>query len=72
MKGLRRYVDITLPVALVTVLTMGLFAVPAYIFDHTYGTWPKLFVVALLVSMPLSLYMVYRVIRERLTRNLQD
>jgi F0F1-type ATP synthase assembly protein I len=72
MKGFRRYVDITLPVAMVTVITMGVFAVPAYYVDHHYETWPLLFVVALLLSMPVSLFMVYRVIRDRLHSQPQD
>ncbi len=71
-KGLRWYVDIMFPVTIVTVVTIAVLAVPAYYLDRVYGTTPVLFVGALIASMPLSLYMVYKVIRDRLSRNLLD
>ena len=71
LKGAEHYVQITSRVAIVTVAVIALLAVPAYYLDQYLGTWPTLFVVALLLSMPLSLYMVYRVIKD-LTHNFKD
>lgn len=71
IKGAQHFAQITSRVAIVTVSVIALLAVPAYFLDQHFGTWPTLFVVALLLSMPLSLYMVYRVIRD-LTHNFKD
>jgi len=72
VKGLSHYVEITSRVAVVTVSVVAILAVPAYFLDHYFGTYPWIFVSALLASMPISLYMTYKVILDLLKRNLQD
>lgn len=64
VKGVSHYIEITSRVAIVTVSVIALLAVPAYFLDQKFQTFPWIFVIALLISMPLSLYMVFRVIKD--------
>jgi len=72
IKGGQHFVEITSRVAIVTVAVVGLFGGAGYLLDHQFGSWPVLFVISLLISMPVSLYMVYRVIKDLMSRKTQD
>lgn len=72
VKGLSHYAEITSRVAVVTVSVVAILAVPAYFLDNYLGTFPWIFICALLVSMPVSLYMTYKVILDLIKRNLKD
>lgn len=64
MKGLQHYAQITSRVASVTLGTMALFAAPAYFLDEWLGTWPMFFVGAIILALPLSQYLVYKVMSQ--------
>lgn len=72
IKGGQHFVEITSRVAIVTVAVVGLLGTLGAFLDNEFGSWPVLFVISLLISMPVSLYMVYRVIKDLMARKTQD
>lgn len=67
--GFQHFSEITLRVATITMGTMAILGLPAYFLDQTLETWPILFVSALIVSLPFSQYLVYRVMKEYSEKN---
>lgn len=66
---LSHYAQITSRVALVTVGTVALLAIPAYYLDDYLGTKPKFFVAALIISLPLVQFITYKVIKAYVNSN---
>ncbi len=67
LKGFGRYVAITTRVFSTTLACIALLTMPAYYLDLYFGTTPWLFLLALAASLPLSLYMVFRVMNSFLS-----
>lgn len=72
MRAFRHYSIITSRVLAATVGTMGVLGIPAYFLDKIFGTWPVLFALALLASLPLSQLLVIRSMMEYTKNNPQD
>ncbi|OGJ42926.1 hypothetical protein A3J23_03260 [Candidatus Peregrinibacteria bacterium RIFCSPLOWO2_02_FULL_48_14] len=62
--ALEHYTQITMRVASITIGTMAILGVPAYFLDQKLGTWPWIFVTALIVGLPLSQYLVFKKMNE--------
>lgn len=67
IKGLTHYTAISSRVLISTLSTIAVFTVPAYFLDEYLGTDPWLFLIAFLVSLPFSLYVVHRVMTSYLS-----
>jgi hypothetical protein len=72
MRAFRHYTEITSRVLAATVGTVALLGVPTYFLDKALGTWPYIFGVALVLSLPLSQYMTIKVIKTYLKNNPRD
>lgn len=71
LRAWRHYSQITSRVLATTVGTVALLGVPAYFIDKAVGTWPMIFGVVLVLSLPLSQFLVVKVMRDYLKNNPQ-
>lgn len=71
-RAFRHYTLITSRVLVATVGTVALLGIPAYFIDKWLGTWPVLFVLGLVASLPLSQILVLRSVKEFTKNNPQD
>jgi len=67
--ALSHYTDITMRVGSITIGTMGLLGIPAYFLDKKLETFPLLFIIALVVALPFSQYLVVKKMKEFLKNN---
>jgi len=71
-RAFRHYTEITSRVLAATVGTVGLMGVPAYFLDKYLGTFPAIFGIALVISLPVSQIMTVRIMQRYLKDNPQD
>ncbi len=71
LRAWRHYSQITSRVLAATVGTVALLGIPAYFVDQAVGTWPIIFGVALIFSLPLSQFFVIKMMRDYLKNNPQ-
>lgn len=71
LRAWRHYSQITSRVLATTVGTVAVLGIPAYFIDKAVGTWPVIFGIALILSLPLSQILVVKVMREYLKNNPQ-
>lgn len=68
----RHYTEITSRVLAATVGTVAVLGVPAYFLDKWLGTWPWVFGIALVLSLPISQVMVVKIMQRYVKDNPQD
>lgn len=71
LRAFRHYSIITSRVLAATVGTVVIMGVPAYFFDKYFGTWPIVFGLALIASLPISQLLVLRSMRDFIKNNPQ-
>lgn len=71
-RAFRHYSQITSRVLAGTVGTVALLGVPSYFLDQWLGTFPMIFGIALVFSLPLSQFATIRVMQKYLKDNPQD
>lgn len=71
-RAFRHYTEITSRVLATTVGTVALMGVPAYFLDKYLGTFPVIFGIALVISLPVSQVMTIRIMQKYLKDNPQD
>ena len=71
-RAFRHYAQITSRVLATTVGTVVLMGAPAYFLDQWLGTFPMIFGIALVLSLPLSQLATIRVMQKYLKDNPQD
>lgn len=68
-RALTHYISISSRVLVVTAGTVTILSVPAYYLDKELGTWPWFFIAALVLALPLSQWLVFKVMKAYFTRN---
>lgn len=71
-RALRHYSQITSRVLATTVGTIAILGIPAYFIDQWLETFPIIFGIALVVSLPISQVATIRVMQKYLKDNPQD
>lgn len=71
-RAFKHYTEITSRVLATTVGTVALMGVPAYFLDKYLGTFPLIFGIALVISLPVSQLMTIRIMQKYLKDNPQD
>ncbi len=72
MRAFRHYSLITSRVLAATVGTVAIMGIPTYFLDKWLGTWPILFGLALIASLPISQLLVIRSMKDYVKHNPQD
>jgi F0F1-type ATP synthase assembly protein I len=72
MRAFKHYTEITSRVLAATVGTVALLGIPSYFLDHWLGTWPWIFGIALVLSLPLSSFMTVKVMQNYIKNNPQE
>lgn len=68
----RHYSLITSRVLAATVGTVAVLGIPAYFLDQWFGTWPWIFGIALILSLPISQIILVRLMQDYLKNNPQN
>jgi len=66
-----KHLQITLRVAAITLGSIGIFTVGGYALDMQIGTKPLFLIIGLLISFPLSQYLIYKKFRT-ITTDIQN
>lgn len=69
LSAVTHFADITVRVGSITIGTMAILGVPAYFLDKKLETWPIIFIVALVIAMPFSQYLVVKKMKEFVKNN---
>ncbi len=71
-RAFRHYTEITSRVLAATVGTIAVLGVPTYFLDKWLGTFPLIFGIALVLSLPISQFMVIKIMQRYVKNNPQD
>lgn len=71
-RAFRHYAEITSRVLATTVGTVAVMGVPTYFLDKWLGTFPLIFGIALVLSLPVSQFMTIKIMQRYLKDNPQD
>lgn len=66
-----KHLQITLRVAAITLGSIGIFTGGGYLLDMKFATKPLFLILGLVISFPLSQFLIYKSMRE-VTNNIQD
>lgn len=70
-RAFKHYTEITSRVLAATVGSIAVLGVPAYFLDKWVGTFPLIFGIALVLSLPLSSFVTIKLMKEYLKNNPQ-
>lgn len=71
-RAFKHYTEITSRVLAATVGTIVVLGIPTYFLDKWLGTFPLIFGVALVLSLPISQFMTIKIMKTYLNNNPQD
>lgn len=71
-RAFKHYTEITSRVLAATVGTIAVLGVPMYFLDKWLGTFPLIFGIALVLSLPISQFMTIKIMQKYLKDNPQD